>query len=329
MKTLELKSLRDGVGENGGLDSVKGKMQEGVDKILRARDYVSQQQLALNHFHQHFPYFWAGQDVCTTEDLVVDNQYAYEVKVKINKKHFPDFEFFIIHRSLLNLLRISTRSCFAQSGIHVISNPIHDITDKQIDVLNSGGDIEIRVFVLNSGNAYIHIGKEEGLFRFYGINQIKNVVRGRDLYDLVKSGEFKVEGNYGETWQMMDIEGNLLPESEVSMSERLHLFLTGNKYQPTSEGIVKVNSKRDLPKVLTLSSELPNTGNELFEIGETSYVELGESIVGVIEEGGYDNGSIHISSPLIDPGFKGPIRTEIYGCRDNRNEFIEMMVLRK
>lgn len=329
MRALDLKSWTDSLNNDWWCDDATWVVQWSIFEILSAWNYVAQQQLALNHFHQHFPYFWGWQDVCTTEETIVNNTHASVLKVKINKSYFPDFDHFIIHKSLLKLLRVSTRSCFAQSWIHIVSNPIQEITDEQLLALNKGEDIEIRVFVLNSWNATIHIWKGEGLFRFFWINLIKNIVRWKDLYDLVKSWEFKVEWNYWETWQMMDIEGNLLAEDEVSKSERLHLFLTWNKYQPLSEGIVQVSSKKDLPKVLTLSSQIQNTWNELFEIWETSYVELWDSVVWVIEEGWYGNGSIHISSPLIDPWFKWPIRTEIYWWKDNRNDFIEMMILKK
>ena len=52
-------------------------------------------------------------------------------------------------------------------------------------------------------------------------------------------------------------------------------------------------------------------GEEIdFDIRETPWIRLGPNIIAVINTGWTDQHQKHINSPLVDPGFDWPIRTE-------------------
>jgi len=283
---------------------------------------------ALNYWHENFPCFWWWIDVVVSQSIVVSASSTIPLKVIIKRNNLPDFQGFKSNKWFLKILNVSTRSCFAQSWVHIFDHPIRFMNDKHLSSLDQWDDIELEIYVTNRWCADIFIWEWEWFFRFYWINRVKNTVRWKELYDLIKSWEFFIDWKYWKDWQLMDIDWNILSENDYYNAERLVLPLTGNSYLPFTTATVQVSSKKDLVKVLTPFSELDWVEKFMFEIWETSYVKLPKNVVWVIEEWVYQYWSRHISSPLIDLWFEWPIRTEIIWAHNKRNQFIELMILR-
>lgn len=294
--------------------------------FLEALEYSD----ALNYWHENFPYFWWWTDVVVSHSKVIKSKETTSLSVIIKRSNLPDFQWFKSTKWFIKSLKVSTRSCFAQSWVHIFDHPIRFMNSDNISSLDNWDDIHLEIYVTNRWCADIFIWEWEWFFRFYWINRVKNTLRWKQLYDLIKSEEFYIKWEYWKDWQLMDIDWNLLWEKKFHNAERLILPLTWNSYLPFTNGVVQVSSKRDLVKVLTPFSELPLwIEDSMFEIWETSYVRLPKNIVWVIEEWTYQFWSRHISSPLIDPWFEWPIRTEIIWAQNKRNQFIELMILKE
>ena len=89
-----------------------------------------------------------------------------------------------------------------------------------------------------------------------------------------------------------------------------------------------IESKKNLIDILQPFDEKnPRHIEHDFNIGETFYVDFWEYFWAIIYQW-YDGWWHHIISPLIDPWFKWPIRTEIVKW-DGFNDFIELHIYHK
>ncbi len=277
---------------------------------------------------KNYPYFWVSGDVNTVwENIIIPDWYCHNIKVKLSRENFPNFEWFNFNLWNISYLDISTRSCYAQSWISVIWKPLKDLTQEDIEALKNWWEIEKDVMLINNWLAQVRIPDNMGILRIFSINRQKKLATWKKLYDIINQWKFSIEWSYWKEWFLIDLNWEILEENNISNAVRLLLPLVWKLHLPYTTEVVDVVSKADLPKVLKDIDKIPNLSGYPFRIGETAKVSLSKWIVGVISECPYDGWTYHISSPLIDPWFSWVIRTEITWNNENRINFIEMMVL--
>ncbi len=279
------------------------------NKFPKLEDLINmkQHQIAMEQF-KTLENYWVGHDVALEERMTIPPLcLATGVKVIVNKKDFPNVD---INRDSLSFLNWSVRSCLAQSGVEVKFNSL-SLTDTMLNEINEGRDVSVPIDIINNVDRPIML--EGDIIRFFFANDA-NRLRNDNLREIINKG-IKVEGVEGVDW-FLDEKYN---DKECLC---LKLPLIEKFYIPQSNDILRVNSKDDLPNIL---KEIPKDFDTDFKIGETAKVELSENIMAVINTGGYPGGESHGHSCLIDPGFKGPIRTEImYGLK-----YIELLIYKK
>lgn len=119
-----------------------------------------------------------------------------------------------------------------------------------------------------------------------------------------------------------------LNENETEEALTLKLKLNSNIYIPDNKKWILIESKKNLVDILQpFDSNDPQHVDHDFNIGETGYVDFWDYF-GVILYQAFDGWWHHILSPLIDPWFKWPIRTEIVKW-DSFNDFIELHIYHK
>jgi hypothetical protein len=152
--------------------------------------------------------------------------------------------------------------------------------------------------------------------RFFWFSGKTNMIR-EGLRKAV-GNEIFLDGKEGEDWSFRDGE---FSEDEKRMLKKiepwlykdvcLKLSIKQKFHTPKSSEPICVKSKKDLPGILR---EIGKEKSPDFCIGETVSVKLGSNVIGVVATYAGEKSERHILSPLIDPGFTGPIRTEtLYG----------------
>ena len=267
----------------------------GVESIDPAKLEKAREQLeALGNY-------WIGPDIRMEKAVLMPPaSVADHASVVVSKKDFPPID---LTREALVGLNWSTRSFLAQVGIELDYNGL-DVTDGMIRDLEDGKEIMLPVWVRNHGSRPVSL--EGRVMRFFWTNEAKRL-RGDALRKSVNSDAFKIDG---EGW---------------SVDEKAHgikIPLEHKYFIPSSDEVVRVSGKGDLPNIL---KEIPKGQNPDFKIGETARMQLGPDLAGVINWGMYEHGEIHTHSPLIDPGFQGVIRTETLRGLD----FIELFLYKK
>jgi hypothetical protein len=151
--------------------------------------------------------------------------------------------------------------------------------------------------------------------RFFWVNEKKRL-RGEDLLEAVKSGEFKVEGKEGEDWFLGGYnEEDKLTTNMPGSDQGLCVVVRLNPerfYIPESNEIIRRDEKIKIREQLAeYLVPVPAGKNLPFEIGETPKITIGQNLVAVINTGVGNDRRRHINSPLADSGSDWKIRTEI------------------
>jgi hypothetical protein len=108
----------------------------------------------------------------------------------------------------------------------------------------------------------------------------------------------------------------------------LKLKFNGTTYIPDNKKWILIESKKNLVDILQpFDSDNPKHTAHNFNIGETFYVDFWDYFGAIVYQP-YDGSWKHIVSPLIDPWFKGPIRTEVVKWFEF-NDFIELHIYHK
>lgn len=272
------------------------------------------------------PGFWSGRDISIKEKQIVEPKNLVFTEVVLKKENFPPVE---VDWGVLRRLNLSTRSRLAQSGIEIRID-YDRITPDDIEKINNGEEISVPVMVENHGDRAIEFEGEAT--RFFWTNA-KDRLTGKELRDAVSS-EIKIEGECGKDWFIAgadyDSENDELiqrnmknEEFRENMKDIMIVFPMKRKLHiPKDDKPLNIGSRKDLEDAL---KPVPEDEEPDFCLGETPRVELGENVCGVINTGSYDGGKRHLISPLIDPGFKGKIRTELLDGLG----YIELFVYRK
>ena len=258
---------------------------------------------------------WIGPDIALVEPCVVAPGALVQVRVLVSKEHLPNIP---VNRGALKNLEWSTRSFYAQTGIDIRFER-HAVTDEMIEALKSGAQVSIPMAISNHGQRAVEISGN--IMRFFWTN-FSSRLKGKELYDAVASGAFGVEGVEGEDYFFADIDGNQVRSDDANGTDGVSVAIRLKQerhYIPNEAEPVKKNdalsTRQDLAQLLKpIPPDMPLS----FEIGETPRIQLDERTTAVIHLNSYDDGEMgvakrghqHINSPLIDPKFAGPIRTE-------------------
>lgn len=265
--------------------------------------------------------FWFGEDVVSENTVIGANSVATGINLKLRKENFPDIK--ELSLSTLHLLRASTRSCYAQVGLEVKPD-IGRLTETDIKKIIHGKEVDCPATALNHSHRAIEL--KGGLFRFFWLDASKHLT-GDKLVQAV--GKIKIDGKEGDDWFLGQAgeeaaflsDGNLKKETPITLGLKIQdkkLFLP-----PTAKDEpIRVDSRKDLSKYL---EPIPRGFAPDFVVSETAPIFIPENLVGVINLGMQDAGGRHSSSPLIDPGFVGPIRLEIIGPGRHPN-FVELLI---
>ncbi|MFA6096251.1 MAG: hypothetical protein WC788_01325 [Candidatus Paceibacterota bacterium] len=272
------------------------------------------------------PGFWSGRDIPMREKQLVEPKSLIFSEVILTKENFPPVE---ADWGVLRRLSLSTRSRLAQSGIEIRID-YDRVTQDDIERINKGEEVPFPVMIENHGDRAIEFEGEAT--RFFWTNE-KNRLRGKELRDAVLS-DIKIEGEEGKDWFIAgadyDSENDELIQLNMknekfreSMKDIMIVFPMKKKLHiPKDDKPLNIGSRKDLEDAL---KPVPEEDDSDFYLGETPRVELGENVCGVINTGSYDGGKRHLISPLIDPGFKGKIRTELL---DNLG-YIELFIFKR
>ena len=255
---------------------------------------------------------WIGPDIALTNPSIVGPKSAVTTTIELNASHLPPIP---VNRGALKHLEWSTRSFYAQTGIDIRFER-SALTEEMIEALAKGDTVAIPITIANHGVRAVQVGGD--VMRFFWTN-FKDRLKGKELFDAITSGSFGIEGVEGEDWFCVDVEGNKVGSENGDTAASVVVRLTPERfYIPNNTEPVQKNpaqgTRQNLAELLT-----PITDEDLsFQIGETPRMRLDQNTVGVIHLNVYDEGELgvakhgqfHIHSPLIDPGFEGPIRTE-------------------
>lgn len=300
--------------------------------------------LSLGILNSQIKKFRVSDDFSVAQNIVLEPSKITPVVVRLEKKLFPDM--WILSTGMMKYFELSMRSCFAQSWIHILWNFFDYMDAEDVYDLSQHWSVDVQVSVINRGLSNVEIKQATPFLRLY-FRPRGNSITGKDLYTIVKEGKLKVEWSYGKTWSLVGVntplvlekitpdmiedfaEAKELTENEIDQALTLKLKLNGNVYIPDNHKWILIESKKNLVDILQpFDPNNPQHLNHDFNIGETYYVDFGEYFGAIVYQG-YDWSGHHIISPLIDPWFKGPIRTEIVKGREWFNDFIELHIYHK
>lgn len=256
---------------------------------------------------------WIGRDIAIKENTIINPQAVTTSYLTVSKEDLPPLT---ITRGVFGCLSRSVRSFYAQTGIDIQLQRM-SVSDEMIATINEGGSASIPVTIINNGQRAVEI--EGSVMRFFFADDTKRL-RGDKLTQCIASGEIAIAGEAEQDWYFgfaEDETGNTITkESQHALC--IVVPLSAKRfYIPFDPTPVKkdpqLGTRENLSRLLV---EIPPGALIDFEVRETPCITLGNNTVAVINLGGASHGGTHITSPLIDPGFSGPIRTEtIHGLK--------------
>lgn len=267
---------------------------------------------------------WIGPDIAIERTAIVSpRQIDRGVSIILNKKDLPPG--LIITRGAMSALNLSVRSFFAQVGIDIMFHG-GSLTDEMLNDIRMGKNVPVPVDIINHGQRAVELGGH--IMRFFWVNDHRRL-RGLELLNAVKSGEFAVEGVEGEDWFL----GGHNPDEKImttgNSSDKGLCVVTRLKPEryhiPYAPEPVRKSDDRSTRDDLSdfLKPILPGMSLD-FEVGETPKIKVGPHIIAVINTGA-EQGQKHMNSSLVDFGSDWPIRTEtLHGLK-----YIEFFLYRK
>ncbi len=256
---------------------------------------------------------WISPDISIEKPIIVNpGELIQGVNIKVNKKDFPAID---ITKGGLGALSLSVRSFFAQTGIEVRFHN-GNVYDEMLRDIESGKDTLIPVDLENYGQRPVEVNGD--IMRFFWVNDRKRL-RGADLLEKIKSGEFKVDGVEGEDWFLGGSNEKDKFTTTGGGSDKglcVVVKLKPEKFYipPASEPVKKDSGKSTRENLVSLLQPIPEGMTTELQIGETPRIKVGPNIVAVINLGSNERSQKHINSPFVDPGSDWNIRTEtLYG----------------
>jgi hypothetical protein len=266
---------------------------------------------------------WLGPDIAIEKAIVVQpGQFLLKgANIILNKKDLPAID---LTKGAFGSLEWSMRSFLAQCGIEI--NFHRDVlTENMFKDINEGKDVAVPIDIKNYGQRAVEL--EGNVMRFYFVNDA-NRLRGEEIVNTIKSGEFFIDGKEGEDWYI----GGYDPEDKFATTEErskeglcVVVRLTPEKFNIpySSEPIKRDESMKIRDQLSALLVKMPDGQRSNFEIGETPRIKLGPNVVAVINTGAED-GYKHIRSPFVDSGSDWSIRTETNGL-----DYVEFFLYKK
>jgi len=265
--------------------------------------------------------FWFGKDIMVEKAVIAANSATLGINLRLRRENLPNIK--ELSLSALHLLRTSTRSCYAQVGAD-IKPEIGRLSNEDIERIIKGEEIICPAVAINHSRRAIEL--KDGVSRFFWVDANKHLI-GDKLVEVVR--KMKIDGQEGKDWfigeagdEGVELSGGAIKkETPITLALRIQDKKLWIPF-PATEQPIRVSSKKDLPKYL---ESVPAGLVPDFMICETVPVALPKDLVGVINIGIHDEGGVHSGSPLIDPGFEGPIRLEIIKP-GKHPDFVELLM---
>lgn len=264
--------------------------------------------------------FWKSPDITLFEDAVLEAGKEQPVPIIIPLLTFVPFV--DMPTDTLAFAQISTRSRFAQLGIEVARDTVHeivrDITSNDRYITEKG--LLTKVPVINRASRRIRIPQGVGLFQFY--YESSPCVQDKELMDLVESGAVSIDGEKGKDWDY-DVLFDEYVNSRRPVGIRFRLDSKRKLWLPpkriwlpgeTEEKPIEIpdTPENDYRRVIDgFLQPVPSSEKPIHWIGETiSRLKLDPNVNAVIVAVNSDEWR-HVNSLLIEGGTDWKIRTEI------------------
>lgn len=239
-------------------------------------------------------------------EVFLGSDEVVKVLVEIKRNNLPPVN---LKRDILSRLKISTRSCVAQSGVFFVGGD-RELSDEEIDRLNNGDEIMIEGSLANFGPSRLNFKCGDAIARYYFTNP-KDRLDGVELRSLVESGV--VRGEEGKDYMILE-ENN---GQAVSLAVRV-----GNKrvYIPNSDQGIRVSSRSELysvTKEVNDSTDRQDISSPFHLLETSAEMNVPAEVMGELSKVTETKDVIHLPSQLIDPGSNWVVRLEILGGKPN------------
>ena len=262
--------------------------------------------------------FWSGPDLALNHGLTIHPNTTTNLKLVATPKHLAPVD--KLDPNIFPFLGQSVRSCLAQVGLETWLNQA--AVDENLARSLETQEVILPFTACNFGQRPLEILTGDRIMRFFYVNP-KNRLSGSALEDVVEQKQIEIAGKQGKDWVFVDEEGESLEARHGQTTVAIRFQLTDERlYIPSSDQSLRVTSKEELNNLL---QPIPRGKKLFFRVGQTLPIRLGD-IKGMLNLGTHGDGGRHLQSPLVDPGYKGPLRTELFG--PNHPDWVEMFFFR-
>lgn len=235
-------------------------------------------------------------------DIVVQPNQRVKVLLTIQRDDLPPVS---LKNLNLNDLKVSTRSCIAQSGVFLYLAQ-DGLSDEEILVLEKGGVVSLGGKLVNYGPNPLEFRLADSLARFFYTNP-KDRIIGKDLRKLVDSG--LIGGIEGKDFLIFK-EGKAGVVAVKVSKKRVYIPNVGNGRA------IRIASRDDLYNLTRMIDKRTSVKELscLFHLLETQpEVNLPSGVMGELSVVTSKKDVTHLPSRLIDPGSHWAVRLEISG----------------
>ncbi len=219
------------------------------------------------------------------------------IKISVSSDQLPPVA---ITPNLLGKLKISTRSCLAQSGAFLTLPSDLCLSPKQTEALSHAKKINVPALITNYGPSRLKFNLQDRLARIFHIND-KDRLGIADTTSFTQMGY--VEGVEGVDYVI---------GAEADGSAFIALRVSPTEYHLPARKTLRISSRPDLYQ--NLSAGTPGKRQHPFHLVETTaIVNLPDNVLGLLSPELDPPTAIHLPSHLIDPGTSWKIRLEVYG----------------
>lgn len=206
---------------------------------------------------------------------------------------------------ILESLKVSTRSCVAQSGAFIYFDN-QTLTPEQITALEAGNDVEIPATIKNSGPNPLEFRQNDAVARLYYMNP-KDEVTGDKLRTLANEGIIK--GKEGVDYVLLGKDHSNAIAIRVAQKRVYVPKMPPGKY-------LRVASRDELYKAVKEvdeSTSAEDLEHSFYLLVTQPEVNLPDGVLGDLSMVTDKRFVTHLPSHLIDPGSRWVVRLEIHG----------------
>lgn len=226
-----------------------------------------------------------------------------EISFRVGKDNLPPAQ---IGTNIIEVIKVSTRSCIAQSGVFFQLDQ-RELTIDEIELLEAGEDITLTGKIHNYSVNPMEFRTGDSIASLYYTNN-KDLIVGDELIKLVAGG--LIQGIEGDDFVFL---------SDGGETNALALRVSDKRiYCQRNEGNrpLRVTSRKELYSITRqVDEETENVyKNSLFYLLETkAEVKLPECVMGELSSVTELQDVVHLPSHLIHPGSNWVVRLEVNG----------------